>query len=82
MNQFHLNKAHTEEQAADVESKRKGKINASEALSEYFLDMGYFDNIELAEKATKELGPIPGMGRFVFALNLGMTDLETESTDR
>ena len=31
----------------------------NKALSEYFLDMGYFGSIELAEKATKKLEPIP-----------------------
>jgi uncharacterized protein (DUF169 family) len=35
------------------------KMENSKALSEYFLDMGYLDSIELAEKATKELEPIP-----------------------
>jgi uncharacterized protein (DUF169 family) len=35
------------------------RMENSKALSEYFLDMGYFDSIELAEKATKELEPIP-----------------------
>ncbi|MFZ5450496.1 MAG: DUF169 domain-containing protein [Thermodesulfobacteriota bacterium] len=28
-------------------------------LAQYFLDMGYFDNMEHAEMATKELAPIP-----------------------
>ena len=28
-------------------------------LAQYFLDMGYFDNLELAAQATKELSPIP-----------------------
>ena len=34
------------------------RMEDNKALSEYFLDMGYLDSIELAEKATKELGPI------------------------
>ena len=35
------------------------RMEDGKALAEYFLDMGYLDNIELAEKATKELDPIP-----------------------
>ncbi len=35
------------------------RMENSKPLSEYFLDMGYLDSIELAEKATKELEPIP-----------------------
>jgi uncharacterized protein (DUF169 family) len=35
------------------------RMDDNKALAEYFLDMGYLDNIELAEKATKELEPIP-----------------------
>lgn len=35
------------------------RLPSNADLAQYFLDMGYFDNIELAEKATKELSPIP-----------------------
>jgi uncharacterized protein (DUF169 family) len=35
------------------------RMENSNALSEYFLEMGYLDNIELAEKATKKIEPIP-----------------------
>jgi uncharacterized protein (DUF169 family) len=35
------------------------QMKRKEALSEYFLDMVYFDNIELAKNATKELDIIP-----------------------
>jgi len=35
------------------------RIESQRHLSEYFVEMGYFDNIELAEMATKELNPIP-----------------------
>lgn len=35
------------------------RMENNNALSEYFLDMGYLDSIELAEKATRELDPIP-----------------------
>ena len=34
------------------------EMKNDEALAEYFLDMGYFDNIELAKNATKKLGQI------------------------
>lgn len=34
------------------------QMKNDEALSGYFLDMGYFDNIELAKNTTKKLGPI------------------------
>ena len=34
------------------------QMKVDEALSEYFLDMGYFDNIELAKNGAKKLGPI------------------------
>lgn len=35
------------------------RMESSKALSEYFLEMGYLHSIELAEKATRGLGPIP-----------------------
>lgn len=35
------------------------RMENNKALSEYFLEMGYFGSIELAEKATKKLEPIP-----------------------
>lgn len=35
------------------------RMENDKALSEYFLDMGYLDSIELAEKATRGLEPIP-----------------------
>ena len=35
------------------------RLESKTHLSEYFLDMGYFDNIELAEMATKDLDLIP-----------------------
>jgi uncharacterized protein (DUF169 family) len=35
------------------------RMKNSDALSEYLLEMGYFDSIELAEKVAKQLGPIP-----------------------
>jgi uncharacterized protein (DUF169 family) len=35
------------------------QMKSSKALSEYFLDMGYCDSIELAENATTEMEPIP-----------------------
>ncbi len=35
------------------------RMAGSKPLSEYFLEMGYFDNIESAEKVTKGLGLIP-----------------------
>lgn len=34
------------------------RLESYRALSEYFLEMGYFDNIELAEMAAKELNPV------------------------
>jgi uncharacterized protein (DUF169 family) len=53
------------------------KMENSKALSEYFLDMGYLDSIELAEKATKELEPIPYgeiRGIAVFPLEMAPID--------
>jgi len=35
------------------------RLQSHTDLSQYFIDMGYFDNLELAEKATKALAPIP-----------------------
>jgi uncharacterized protein (DUF169 family) len=35
------------------------RLESHTDLSQYFVDMGYFDNIELAERATRELAPIP-----------------------
>ena len=35
------------------------RMENSKALSEYFMDMGYFGSIESAENVTKELDPIP-----------------------
>ncbi len=35
------------------------RLQSHTDLSQYFIDMGYFDNLELAEKATKALDPIP-----------------------
>jgi uncharacterized protein (DUF169 family) len=49
------------------------RLESRRHLSEYFLEMGYFDNIELAEKATKELNPIPSgeiNGIIFFPLNV------------
>ena len=49
------------------------RMESSKALSEYFLEMGYLDSIELAEKATKGLGPIPSgeiSGATIFPLEM------------
>lgn len=49
------------------------RMESSKALSEYFLEMGYFDNFELAERATKALDPIsPGeiSGAAIFPLEM------------
>lgn len=49
------------------------RLEKYEHLSEYFLEMGYFNRIELAEMATKELSPIPSgeiSGISFFPLNI------------
>ncbi len=46
-------------------------------FSEYFVEMGYFDSIELAERATKELDPIPAgeiSGIAIFPLDTAPVD--------
>lgn len=46
-------------------------------FSEYFVDMGYFDSMELAEAATKELDPIPAgeiSGIAIFPLDMAPVD--------
>jgi uncharacterized protein (DUF169 family) len=35
------------------------RLASNTDLAQYFVDMGYFDNMELAEMATRELAPIP-----------------------
>ncbi len=55
------------------------RMENSKALSEYFLDMGYFDSIELAKKAAKGLGlePIPSgeiRGIAIFPLEMAPID--------
>ncbi len=49
------------------------RLENTRHLSEYFLEMGYFGSIELAEMATKELNPIPSgeiSGITFFPLNI------------
>ena len=53
------------------------RMENNKALSEYFLDMGYFESIELAEKSTSELKPIPYgeiRGIAVFPLETALID--------
>ncbi|MGE0085499.1 MAG: DUF169 domain-containing protein [Desulfococcaceae bacterium] len=53
------------------------RMKDSRPLSEYFLEMGYFSSIELAEKATKRLNPIPSgeiAGIAVFPLETAPAD--------
>ena len=53
------------------------RMENSKALSDYFLDMGYFDRSELAEKATNELEPIQYgeiKGIVFFPLEKAITD--------
>ncbi len=53
------------------------RLESNTQLSEYFLDMGYFDNIELAEIATNRLEPLPSgefKGMAVFPLEMAPVD--------
>lgn len=53
------------------------RMETRKAISEYFLDMGYIDSIESAEKATKGLKPIPYgeiRGIVVFPLETAFAD--------
>lgn len=53
------------------------RMESSRALSEYFLEMGYLDSIESADKAAKELGPIPPGkigGAAIFPLEMAPCD--------
>jgi uncharacterized protein (DUF169 family) len=53
------------------------QMESSKALSEYFLEMGYFSSIELAENATNELEPVPpGKIRGVAFFPLEMAPVE------
>jgi uncharacterized protein (DUF169 family) len=56
------------------------QMKNDDALSEYFLDMGYFDNIESAKNATKKLGPISAGdigGIMFFPLEMAPVDPDT-----
>jgi uncharacterized protein (DUF169 family) len=53
------------------------RLESHTDFSQYFVDMGYFDNIELAEIATKELAPIPSgeiNGIAIFPLDVAPID--------
>ena len=53
------------------------RLESNNHFSEYFLDMGYFDSMELAETATKELDPIPAgeiSGIAIFPLDKAPVD--------
>ncbi|NLI82719.1 MAG: DUF169 domain-containing protein [Deltaproteobacteria bacterium] len=53
------------------------RMESSRALSQYFLEMGYMDSIELAEKAVRGLDPIPAgefAGVAVFPLEMASVD--------
>ena len=53
------------------------RLESPAHLSEYFMDMGYFDSIESAETATRQLDPIPSgaiNGISVFPLDAAPVD--------
>lgn len=53
------------------------RLRNNRDLSEYFLDMGYFNSIELSEMATQELDPIPPgeiSGLAIFPLDMAPAD--------
>jgi uncharacterized protein (DUF169 family) len=53
------------------------KLENRDDLAEYFLEMGYFDNIELAQSVTEQLDPIPAgeiKGAVMFPLDQAPVD--------
>jgi uncharacterized protein (DUF169 family) len=55
------------------------RMESNKPLSEYFLEMGYFDNIELAEKVAEGLGPIqPGEIRGIAIFPLEMAPIDPD----
>jgi uncharacterized protein (DUF169 family) len=53
------------------------RLEDNKHLAEYFVNMGYFDSIELAETATRQLEPIPPgeiSGVAIFPLNMAPVD--------